>query len=564
MLTYADVIAGRLLLHEGAVTPQGMWAALREVAASGQTIGLTEALARGPLAGPGGAQALERGRRNVALVERVEVERTLARLVQQSRVVADARVRELYNRVRAGSFQETLAVLLVELGLLTARQAANLRARMEERLEEARAERVQALKNLVATLGPHFTAEEARRVEEVFASAAQGAVHDEARATRRPPVVTSSFPRQALAAASAARARADAVAAASRAEPRTAPAIEVGPLETAIEAAAARPAIDPPRRAAEPAPVEPDEPAAAPASAARPPVEAPADPLASASLPAAPAVDPESCPIYGYEIIEELGKGAMGVVYKARHVFSDRSTALKILPLRLAEKTQYLERFKREAMALMRIEHPHVVRAFDFGGSEEYYYLALEFVEGETLDAVLKREGRLPEPRALEITRQVALGLDPAAAAGIVHRDIKPENVMVTGEGVAKICDFGIVKLLDQSENGVTMAGTTVGTPFYISPEQARGEDDLDMRSDVYSLGISLFHLTTGRVPFTGRSQGAILVRHILEDVPDPRTYNPELSPALSALVARMTCKRREERYTPAEVVAAIDAARGG
>ncbi len=279
--------------------------------------------------------------------------------------------------------------------------------------------------------------------------------------------------------------------------------------------------------------------------------------LAAAST---PDIAPEDCPIYGYEIVRELGKGSMGVVYKARHVTSNRMTALKVLPLRLAAKTQYLERFKREAMALMRIDHDNVVRAYDFGGSEDYYYLALEFVEGETLDKTLKREELLPERRALDLCRQIARGLGAASDVGIVHRDVKPENIIVTPEGVAKLVDFGIVKLLDMDEGTVTVAGTTVGTPFYISPEQARGEEDLDIRADLYSLGITLFQLATGKVPFTGKSQGAILVRHILEEVPDPRSLRPDLGEGLVRVVKKLTRKRREERFsTPAEVAAAVD-----
>ena len=252
----------------------------------------------------------------------------------------------------------------------------------------------------------------------------------------------------------------------------------------------------------------------------------------------------------------------MGVVYKARHVFTGRITALKILPLKLAEKSQYLERFKREAIALMRIEHPNVVRGYDFGGSDDYYYLALEYVAGKTLDEVLQREPWLTEKRALLIVRQVALGLAAAARYGIVHRDIKPENIMVTAEGVAKICDFGIVKLEDLDDKEVTLAGTTVGTPFYISPEQARGDENLDIKSDLYSLGITLYQLTTGEVPFTGKSQGIILVRHILEDVPDPRTLNPALTPKLAAIVSRLTQKKPQDRYPTVEaLIHDIDAA---
>ena len=269
---------------------------------------------------------------------------------------------------------------------------------------------------------------------------------------------------------------------------------------------------------------------------------------------------PEECPIYGYEILAELGKGSMGVVYKARHIFTDRLTALKILPLKLARDSHYLERFKREAIAAMRLQHDNVVRAYDFGGSEEYYYLALEFVEGETLEKRLVRDGRLPEPFALDVTRQIARALSEASRQGIVHRDIKPDNIMITKDGIAKLCDFGIVKLLDRDEGAVTVAGTTVGTPFYIAPEQARGEEELDTRTDLYALGITLFHLVTGRVPFTGKSQGAILVRHILEDVPDPRSVAPDVTAETAAIVKRLTRKKREDRYpTPDDLIQDIE-----
>lgn len=270
---------------------------------------------------------------------------------------------------------------------------------------------------------------------------------------------------------------------------------------------------------------------------------------------------PEDCPIYGYEIIRVLGKGAMGVVYKARHIFTDRITALKVLPLRLAVDTQYLERFKREAIACMRLQHDNIVRAYDFGGSEDYYYLALEFIDGSTLEELLKQQTVIAERQAVKYIRDVALGLDFAWKEGILHRDIKPENIMVTMTGNAKLCDFGIVKLKDMVDQpNVTLAGTTVGTPFYISPEQAKGEEDLDIRSDLYSLGITLFHLLTGQVPFTGKSQGAILVRHILENVPDPRKLKPDLSPAVAELVGLMTKKKRAERFqTPQDLINTID-----
>ncbi|RMG15651.1 MAG: serine/threonine protein kinase [Planctomycetota bacterium] len=502
-LSYEDIIAGRLLLQQGAVTLRGLWAALRAVACKGEGLGLTEALARGPLATLAGAQELERVRQQVPMVKYVESERTLARLIFLERLLPEAQIRSLYDQLDRSGFSEPLAVRLSGLGLLTPFQLETLRQRADQTLAHARTEKLAALRHLATRLGERFDPAEGERVRRVFELAG--------------------------------------------AKPNPAPS---GTLRRG-------PALAPPAAPTRSNDGHPgDRPATARAPRPRPSAEA----LAAAADP--DPVDPEACPIYGYEVVEELGKGSMGVVYKARHVFSGRLTALKILPLRLASRRQNLERFKREAMALMRIEHENVVRAYDFGGSEEYYYLALEFIDGESLEDVLARRERLPEVEALRIVRQVALGLDAAARAGVVHRDIKPENVMLTREGTAKICDFGIVKMRDLDEGGLTIAGTTVGTPFYISPEQARGEDDLDLRSDIYSLGITLFHLTTGRVPFTGKSQGAILVRHILEEVPDPRSFAPNLSEALARLVLRMTRKRPEERYDDAEaLVADIDRA---
>ena len=476
-LSYADVVAGRLVLHEGPAHALPLLDALRESAraeAAGLPLGVTDALARGGRIAP---DLLRRVRGTYPRVLQAERERTLARLVHLSGAAAPERLLGLFEQVRASGFRQELGALVAGEGILPRQRIDDLYARAEAALEQARARRVEGLRALMRGLpGPD------------------------------------------------------------------APDL-VGRLSPAFQLCEGEVQLDP-----QPPPPPP------------PPAASGADPLQAARQ----DLLPEECPIYGYEIVAELGKGAMGVVYKARHVTSGRMTALKVLPLRLAAKTAYLERFKREAMALMRLEHENVVRAYDFGGSEDYYYLALEFVEGETLDKVLQREVCLSERTALDIGRQIARGLGCAAAQGIIHRDVKPENVIVTPAGVAKLVDFGIVKLADMDDGTITVTGTTVGTPYYIAPEQARGEDDLDVRSDLYSLGITLFHLATGRVPFTGKSQGAILVRHILEEVPDPRTVRVDLSEAFAAIVHRLTRKRPDDRYPTAEQAAeAMEAALG-
>ncbi|MBL4848792.1 MAG: protein kinase [Planctomycetes bacterium] len=503
MLGYHDVIYGRLLLHEGAISLPELWEALCTVAQE-PARGLGETLAQGQLKTIAGIQSLEQARANLNVVLRVEEDRTLARLLNDEGLIPEDLIRQAYARSRAGGFRAGLIGVLRTEGLISSAKAKQAQERVRGQLEAGREGRAEALRKLVATLAAEFSLSEAGRLRAVF-ELGSGADSETQPRPERPPEApqTQRLTRE-------------------NSPERSVPLPEPAPTKPAASTDKYAPLIE---------------------------VNSGGD-----------EIRPEDCPIYGYEILSELGKGSMGVVYKARHLFSDRITALKVLPLRLAAKTQYLERFKREAMALMRIEHPNVVRGYDFGGSEDYYYLALEFVDGEPLDKHLERRGVLPEREALEITRQVALGLGAAAEHGVVHRDIKPENIMLTPGGVAKICDFGIVKLSDLSEQGVTMAGTTVGTPFYISPEQAKGEEDLDVRTDIYSLGISLFHLTTGRVPFTGKSQGAILVRHILEDVPDPRTLRPDLSEGLAGVVVKMTRKKPSDRYaTPAELVADLD-----
>jgi serine/threonine-protein kinase len=500
MPSYGDVVTGRLLLQDEAISPEALWIAVRDVAAAWrarQDLSLRQALGNRYLLP---AAELDRVRKNVLLVERVERERLLARLAFSEGLAPVDVLRGLFEDVRREGFREALGGRLVAQGLARPDQVPSLYERVDQVLAPARKERVDALTRLLEAIGPRFDPEQATRVRTAFELAS----------------TDGAFPAPA----------------AKQPAPTTPTTGRASASDGQEELEATRADLRRPGSANEA--------------------------LKSASQ--SGEIAPEDCPIYGYEIVRELGKGSMGVVYKARHVTSNRMTALKILPLRLASKTQYLERFKREAMALMRIEHENVVRAYDFGGSEDYYYLALEFVEGETLDSTIKREGALPERRALELGRQIARGLAATEACGLVHRDVKPENVIVTPEGVAKLVDFGIVKLLDHEEEGtVTVAGTTVGTPFYISPEQARGEDELDIRSDLYSLGITLFQLTVGKVPFTGKSQGAILVRHILEEVPDPRAQKPELSEDLSRIVRRLTRKRREDRYAhPQDVVDAI------
>lgn len=259
--------------------------------------------------------------------------------------------------------------------------------------------------------------------------------------------------------------------------------------------------------------------------------------------------------IGGYEVMSRLGKGQMGSVYKARQLSLDRVVALKVLPSRLAGDKRYLDRFLREAKAAGRLNHPNIVTAVDFGESDGLYYYAMDYIEGVNVGAILEEEGKLGEDEALAIALQIAKALEHAHKHNIIHRDIKPENIMLDMEGMARLCDLGLAR--EANEDGaLTQVGIVLGTPYYVSPEQAQGRRDLDIRSDIYSLGITLFHMVTGEVPFKGPTGPAIMVKHINDEMPDPRKFNPNLSNGTAQLIRKMTAKKRERRYqTPADMI---------
>ncbi|MCX7804858.1 MAG: serine/threonine protein kinase [Planctomycetota bacterium] len=265
-----------------------------------------------------------------------------------------------------------------------------------------------------------------------------------------------------------------------------------------------------------------------------------------------------SVKIAGYEILEKVGQGGMGAVYRAKQLSLDRIVALKVLVPSLAQDPAYIERFFREARAASRLVHPNIVYAYDVGQSGPYYYLAMEFVDGETVLEMIKRDGPIPEKRALRIVTQVANALECAYKAGMVHRDIKPDNIMVTRKDEAKLCDLGLAKKTDHgSETGV---GLAVGTPHYISPEQAQGRQDVDVRSDIYSLGASLYHMLTGRTLFSGPSAAVVMTYHLSSEAPPPRNIRPEISEAACRLLEKMLAKDPEDRYqTPSDLIADLD-----
>jgi eukaryotic-like serine/threonine-protein kinase len=269
-----------------------------------------------------------------------------------------------------------------------------------------------------------------------------------------------------------------------------------------------------------------------------------------------------------YYLESKLGVGGMGTVYRARRLLIGDRVAVKVLhPDQMADP-QAVERFRREAQTAARLKHPNVVTVYDFGVSREgLNYLVMELAEGESLRDLVERHGRLAETAAAEIIRQVCAALDEAHRQGIVHRDIKPENILVhtTLRGLqVKVLDFGIAAVRDVKAGRLTRAGAVVGTPHYMSPEHCLGEE-LDGRSDIYGLGIVLFEMLTGVVPFDSPTPTAIVVKHVNDSPPPPRKLNPKISPAVESLVLRALEKRRDARpQTAGEMARELIAAAGG
>ena len=263
----------------------------------------------------------------------------------------------------------------------------------------------------------------------------------------------------------------------------------------------------------------------------------------------------------GFEIIAKLGRGGMSTVYKARDLTAGRLVALKIMPPKAAENRAMLERFRREARAAMLLDHPNIVKGLTSGEDQGFHYYAMEYVRGRSLMRLIHKEGRLPEHRAIYITRQVADALNYSEALGILHRDIKPDNLLVHEDDFVKVTDFGLSRFVTGDDTMLTLPGTAVGTPYYMSPEQARGDSDIDTRSDLYSLGATFYEMLTGDPPHPGPSVALILAQHLTAIPPDPRTVSPDLSDAVCRLVASLLAKERGERpASPAVLMFELDA----
>src|SRR5919204_6059839 len=247
-----------------------------------------------------------------------------------------------------------------------------------------------------------------------------------------------------------------------------------------------------------------------------------------------------------YEIVGELGKGAMGVVYKALDPTIGRTVALKTMRLDVhgLEAEEMLLRFRNEARSAGVLNHPNIITIFDAGETEGLFYMAMEFIQGQTLHHMLMQRRVLPAEEILDISRQVCAGLDAAHSQGVVHRDIKPANIMLEADGTAKVMDFGIAK----AGGGMTSAGQVLGTPNYMSPEQVKGKE-LDGRSDLFSYGVILYEMVTGEKPFTGQNVTTIIYKIINENPIPPTELDVTIHPGLSGVIMKALAKNPEERF---------------
>lgn len=258
-----------------------------------------------------------------------------------------------------------------------------------------------------------------------------------------------------------------------------------------------------------------------------------------------------------YRIDSRINEGGMGSVYKGTHVLMDKTVAIKVLRSALAADEKIVARFSREARAASRISHPHALSVTDFGEDENgTVFLVMEYLNGRTLKQVIRDDGPLPLPRIVEITRQVGDALAAAHAQGVVHRDLKSDNIMLldmtTAGDYAKVLDFGIAKINEPEgkfDPGLTAPNLVVGTPQYMSPEQCSQDTEIDSRSDIYSLGVILFEMLVGHVPFSGESATMVMMRHLQEPVPSVLEERPDVPPPVGRVVSRAMAKVPGNRY---------------
>jgi len=255
----------------------------------------------------------------------------------------------------------------------------------------------------------------------------------------------------------------------------------------------------------------------------------------------------------------------MAVVFKAKQLSLDRIVAIKVLPKRLSDNPEFVERFYREGRAAARLNHPNIVQAFDVGESGGYHYFVMEYIDGKTVYDMINDGRPLDELEALHQVLQSAKALEHAHSQDLIHRDVKPKNLMLTKGGDVKLADMGLAREMGDYATATAEAGRAYGTPYYISPEQIRGEITIDARADIYGLGATFYHMVTGKVPFDGTTPSVVMHKHLKEPLVPPDHVNNTLSSGIGEIIEVMMAKSPDDRYpTMTEVISDLEAVANG
>lgn len=251
----------------------------------------------------------------------------------------------------------------------------------------------------------------------------------------------------------------------------------------------------------------------------------------------------------GFKLYGRLGSGAMATVYKAKQKSLDRTVAIKVLPRKFMTNPSFVERFYAEGRAAAKLNHPNIVQAIDVGKTGDTHYLVMEYVKGRTVYDDIVEKGRYDEPEALRIAVQIVSALEHAHKAGLIHRDVKPKNIMLTRAGQAKLADMGLARAVSDCEIAQAEKGKAYGTPYYISPEQIRGQTNIDFRADIYSFGATFYHMVTGQVPFGGANPSAVMHKHLKNELVPPDHLNTDLSAGICEIIEVCMTKDARNRY---------------
>jgi predicted Ser/Thr protein kinase len=253
------------------------------------------------------------------------------------------------------------------------------------------------------------------------------------------------------------------------------------------------------------------------------------------------------------ELMKKLGEGGMGAVYLAHHKRLDKNVAVKILPVSFSKEDDRVKRFIREARSTAKLDHPNIIQIFDIQKDKTggFYFIIMQYIDGDNLDMMVKKQGRLPIPEAVRIIKSAASALGAAHSSGVIHRDIKAENIMVSSHKEIKLMDFGLARIGDSSSS-ISSAGDIMGTPHYMAPEQAKGEP-IDHRADIYALGITFYYALTGKRPFDGATPVTVIMKHLNDEPPDPTLFAPDIPKSLVRILLKMMAKEQKSRYQSAQ-----------